>query len=150
MQFQQEPSTSEWEVMKVIWTLDKATSLSISQVLKNTMNWENSTTKTLLGRLVKKGYLKTHREGNRFLYEPLISQEDGANNRITNLAESFCPKSRGQAIVHLIEHLQLSVTDKDLLLEAIKQKEFKENLSCTCLSGCLCEDGQCNCGHHQQ
>lgn len=48
MQIKQEPSSAEWEVLKVIWTLDKPTSRSISTVLKETQNWENATTKTLL------------------------------------------------------------------------------------------------------
>ena len=147
MTLKQEPSTAEWEVMKVIWTIDKATSRSVSQVLKDTMDWENATTKTLLGRLVKKGYLNTHKEGNRFIYEPTIDEQEGSNTRLIDVASSFCNQSKGKAIAHLIEEMELSFEDKELLVETIAKKSFQENLSCSCLSGCQCEPGHCTCGH---
>ena len=143
----QEPSSAEWEVMKVIWTLDHPTSRSVSQVLKDTMDWENATTKTLLGRLVKKGYLKTHREGNRFIYEATLDEQEGANSRLYDLASSFCNMSKGKAIANLIDQLELSVDDQALLEDALRHKQFKETLACNCLTGCACEPGNCTCGH---
>ena len=147
MSIKQEASSAEWEVMKVIWTLKEPTSRSVSQVLKDTMDWENATTKTLLGRLVKKGYLKTHKDGNRFIYEALISEEDGVNNRLLDAADTFCTKARGRSIANLIDHLQLSYEDRDLIMQAMNNKEFKKSLDCTCLTGCQCQPGQCHCGH---
>lgn len=146
----QEPSSAEWEVMKVIWTIDTATSRSVSQILKDTMNWENATTKTLLGRLVKKGYLKTHKEGNRFVYEPTVEEQEGSNSRLVDVASSFCNHSKGKAIAHLIEEMDLSTDDRQLLLDTIAHKTFKEQLNCSCLSGCECEPGHCTCGHNHR
>ncbi|ARW18982.1 Transcriptional repressor CopY [Pediococcus pentosaceus] len=50
-----EISQSEWETMRVIWTLQKATSHQIIEILEEKLGWKASTTKTYLGRLVKKG-----------------------------------------------------------------------------------------------
>lgn len=147
MNFKQEPSSAEWEVMKVIWTLDKPTSRSISDVLKDTMDWENATTKTLLGRLVKKGYLKTHREGNRFVYEATVEEQEGANSRLFEVASSFCNKSKGKAIANLIDSLDLSIDDQQLLIDTINNKTFYESLNCNCLTGCQCEPDNCTCSH---
>ena len=47
-------SDSEWEVMRVIWTLGQANAQQITQILADSMDWKVATVKTLLGRLVKK------------------------------------------------------------------------------------------------
>lgn len=150
MSLKQEPSSAEWEVMKVIWTLDNPTSRSISEILKDTMDWENATTKTLLGRLVRKGYLKTHREGNRFIYEPTVNEQEGANSRLYDVASSFCNQSKGKAIANLIDNLDLSIDDEQLLLDSIRKKHFYESLDCNCLTGCQCKPGNCTCSHTHQ
>ncbi len=145
-----EASQAEWEVLRVVWSVDKATSKNVSEVLKETQNWENATTKTLLGRLVKKGYLKTHKEGNRFVYEATIDEQEGVNNRLLELTDTFCSQSRGVAIAELIRQYKLSKEDKRMIEEAMAQKEFFDTLECTCLSSCTCEANQCKCGHHHQ
>lgn len=150
MTIKQEPSSAEWEVMKVIWLMDEPTSRSVSQVLKDTMKWENATTKTLLGRLVKKGYLKTHKTGNRFIYEPTIDEQEGSNSRLIEVASSFCNQSKGKAIAHLIQEMELSIQDQQLLLDTISNKTFVESLGCSCLTGCQCEPNHCTCGHHRK
>ncbi|WZU02181.1 BlaI/MecI/CopY family transcriptional regulator [Erysipelothrix sp. D19-032] len=76
--------------MRVIWSLDEATRPRRFEVLKDTQNWEVATTKTLLGRLVKKGYLDTRKDGNRFIYLPLVTEEESVSNRVDKLFTSIC------------------------------------------------------------
>ena len=45
-------SDSEWEIMRVIWTLGQTTAQEITQILADSMDWKPATIKTLLGRLV--------------------------------------------------------------------------------------------------
>ncbi|KRL81826.1 hypothetical protein FC36_GL001421 [Ligilactobacillus equi DSM 15833 = JCM 10991] len=47
-------SSAEWEVMRVIWTLNSASSRQIIDQLQTKMNWSPSTVKTLLRRLTEK------------------------------------------------------------------------------------------------
>ncbi|MCG4283075.1 BlaI/MecI/CopY family transcriptional regulator, partial [Lacticaseibacillus saniviri] len=56
---QAEISQSEWEVMRVIWTLGSATTHDLTAILEEKMGWKSATTKTFLGRLVKKQALST-------------------------------------------------------------------------------------------
>lgn len=137
-------SAAEWEVLRVIWSLDEATSRSVSEVLKETQNWEVATTKTLLGRLVKKGYLKTTKEGNHFVYTATLSEKESVNRRVNRLFDSICQAGIGKAIASVIEDYDLSVSDKQLILEALNNKAFKAKLNCDCLTK---DDGTCNCDH---
>lgn len=144
-----EASAAEWEVLRVVWSLDDASSRSVSDVLKSTQNWENATTKTLLGRLVKKGYLKTEKIGNKFIYHSVMAQQDGVNNRFSELMDSVCAKTRGQALVSIIDMYELSLDDRDAIIKALDKKHFTHDLQCQCLGGCNCEEGKCTCNHNQ-
>lgn len=65
-------SDSEWEVMRVIWTLGQTTAQEITSILGDSMDWKPATVKTLLGRLVKKEVIWTEQEGkNSFITQPL-------------------------------------------------------------------------------
>lgn len=141
-----EASAAEWEVLRVVWSLENASSKSVSDILKETQDWENATTKTLLGRLVKKGYLRTEKEGNRFIYHATIEQQEGVNNRTHELMDSLCSTTRGKAIANIISEYDLSESDKDLIMEAIQSKTFQKELKCQCLGNCSCSGGICTCG----
>ena len=69
-------SDAEWEIMRVIWTNEPVTSRTITEVLSEKMDWKAATIKTLIGRLVEKGFVSTEANGNRFLYSALISEEE--------------------------------------------------------------------------
>lgn len=142
-----EASPSEWEVLRVVWSLEKATSRAIGEILQNKEDWANATTKTLLGRLVKKGYLKTKKEGNRFIYTATVDEITGITCRLDDVVESLCAQSMGNAISHIINENPLSQKDIDMILEAIHQKQATQDIQCTCLSRCDCGLKACNCHH---
>ncbi len=143
-----EASPSEWEVLRVVWSLEKATSRAISKILLEKEAWANATTKTLLGRLVKKGYLKTKKEGNRFIYTATVDEITGITCRLDDVVESLCAQSMGNAITHIINENPLSQEDIDMILKTIKEKEATEEIQCSCLSRCDCGLSTCIC--HQK
>lgn len=49
-------SDAEWEVMRIIWTLETASSSEVIKELQAKKDWSESTIKTLMGRLVQKAY----------------------------------------------------------------------------------------------
>ncbi|MDU2622734.1 MAG: family 1 glycosylhydrolase, partial [Streptococcus lutetiensis] len=78
-------SKSEWEIIRVIWTKDAATSGQILDVLGEKNSWTASTVKTLLKRLVDKGYLTRKRSGKAFLYSSLLSEQEAMNQQADDL-----------------------------------------------------------------
>ncbi len=68
MELSSKITDSEWEVMRVVWTLNEATSNDIIDVLEKKKDWKPATTKTFIGRLVKKGILETKKQGKRYIY----------------------------------------------------------------------------------
>ena len=69
-------SDAEWEVMRIIWTLDEVKSSEIIDQLSEKMSWTESTIKTLIRRLVDKGLVKIKKEGRAYIYSATVSENE--------------------------------------------------------------------------
>ncbi|MBF8808293.1 MAG: CopY/TcrY family copper transport repressor [Enterococcus lacertideformus] len=136
-------SDSEWEIMRVIWTLGQTTAQEITQILADSMAWKPATVKTLLGRLVKKEALWTEQEGKKFVYHPKVSEEDTLKNVTENLFSHICAKKIGGTIADLIEEATLTQDDIKKILVQLNKKEPVVTIECNCVPG------QCQCKEHQ-
>ncbi len=67
-------STAEWAVMKVVWDAGALALGDIHERLAGERRWAYSTVKTLVRRLVAKGWLEYQEVGNSFLYRPAVSR----------------------------------------------------------------------------
>ena len=78
-------SPAEWKVMKIVWEQKEGAARDIYSVAGERHGWAVATVKTLLRRLVDKGYLHTKRVGNSYLYRPSRS----AVTTLNAAAETF-------------------------------------------------------------
>lgn len=136
-------SNAEWEIMRVVWTKEETTSSQILEILEQKTDWTASTVKTLLKRLVDKGYLATQRSGKSFLYSALVSEEEAINRQADELFDKFCQRKHTAIIKHLVETTLMTMADindlQALLLS--KKEEALEEVSCNCIPGqCRCKD----------
>ena len=122
-------SKAEWKVMKVVWELRKAMAREIYSIAGREHSWTPATVKTLLNRLVEKGYVTTTRIGNGFVYRPtegaLSTLQIAADALLTNAVEGMT----GPLLAHMVERTSLSEEDLDALqqLIAAKKKALKES-----------------------
>ncbi|MFB1052037.1 CopY/TcrY family copper transport repressor [Paraliobacillus sp. JSM ZJ581] len=135
---------AEWEVMRVVWTLHQATSKDIIDVLRFKKNWKQATAKTLIGRLVQKGLLKTEKEGRRYIYSAVVDEIESIKVLEQRLFNRICNKEVGSAIANMIAEATLSHSDVDLLEQTLNRKksEAVDEVKCNCVPG------QCQCKSH--
>ena len=136
-------SNAEWEIMRVVWTKEETTSSQILEILEQKTDWTASTVKTLLKRLVDKGYLATQKSGKSFLYSALVSEEEAINRQADELFDKFCQRKYTAIIKHLVETTLMTMADindlQALLLS--KKEEALEEVPCNCIPGqCRCKD----------
>lgn len=136
-------SDAEWEVMRVVWTTHPITSKEIGTILEEKMQWKLATTKTLIGRLVKKGMLKTEARGRQFDYYPAVSEESSVKEAADSLLNQVCTKKVGATIKMMMEDSVLSQEDLSALEKLIQQKKETAPL----VVPCGCTPGQCSCKH---
>lgn len=134
-------SDAEWEVMHVVWANIQVTSRDVIDVLKNKMDWKESTIKTLIGRLVDKEALETKREGRAFIYSAKISEEDTVNRYSEDILNRVCNKKHLLVLKDLIGEAHLSQSGIE---ELINQLEDKKEAAPEIVA-CDCAPGQCDC-----
>lgn len=138
-------SDAEWEVLRVLWTLDSATSREVSEHFKQIKNWEPATTKTLISRLVKKGFVTADKEDKAYIYRPVVSEKEGTHKRIFEAFDSICAQEIGNTLNKILQHYDLSHADKQQLLETLNHKNTVDVVACNCVSTCQCENDMCSC-----
>ncbi|WP_138418018.1 CopY/TcrY family copper transport repressor [Aquibacillus sediminis] len=141
---------AEWEVMRVVWTLQQATSKDIIEVLQSKKNWKQATAKTLIGRLVQKGMLDTEKDGKRYLYTAAVDENESVKMLQDRLFERICNKEVGKTIATMILESTLSHDDIKLLEKNLEMKKSQavEEVKCNCVPGqCQCK-GHLHQNHH--
>lgn len=142
----QDMSTAEWELMRVIWTMHEAGSSDIIRAIQGKKDWTESTIKTLLRRLVKKEVLTTRKVGRKFIYQPLIGEDEAMDQMTAETFDRLCRMKRGRAISKLIADTMLSQTDIQELQQVLAEKvaTAPEKVACDCIAPMSCE----NCEDH--
>ena len=132
---------AEWEVMRVVWANDRVTSKKVISILKEKMDWTQSTIKTILGRLVGKGVLNTEQEGRKFIYTANIVEKEAVRDFAEDIFNRICKKKVGNVIGSIIEDHVLSFDDIDRLEKIL---EIKKSFAVEEVD-CQCTEGQCDC-----
>lgn len=130
-------SPSEWEVMRVIWTLGSVKTSMIIQIMKEKTGWHASTTKTLLARLTKKEFLVPEKQGREFCYQAKISEDAAIDQAAYDLFSNICSMHVGPALNKLLNEVEISQSDIETLQKTLakKEKTAPEQITCNCLSG---------------
>jgi BlaI family transcriptional regulator, penicillinase repressor len=116
-------SAAEWKVMKIAWELKKAMAREIYVIAGERHGWTSGTVKTLLKRLCDKGYLKTTKVGNGFVYRPARSAISVLRAAADTLLGNAVPEASGPLLAHMVEKSSLSGEDLDALQKLIDAKK---------------------------
>ncbi len=93
-------SDSEWDVMESIWAAGACTAADVIRRLRATHDWNHSTIRTLLARLVEKGALAYDVQGSRYVYRAAVSR----GQCVRREGRSFLEKVFGGDVAALVAH----------------------------------------------
>ena len=128
-------SDSEWEVMRIVWTLGETNTKQILNELQAKKDWTDSTIKTLIRRLVQKGWLNAKQDGRRYIYTATVNQTEMMYNEAKTLLNGMCDMHKGEVILKLLEDSPVSKGDLMKMKKEISQKEktAPKMVPCNCL-----------------
>jgi len=109
-------SEAESVVMQVFWARGGLASEEVVDALGHG-KWQESTIKTLLNRLLKKGALRARKENRRYLYSPVLTRDEWLSAE----SHGFVDRLFGGRIAPLVSFFsqQRKLTKKDV--EELKQ-----------------------------
>ena len=117
---------SELELLKELW---QESPLSGPELIARTLahtDWDESTAKTLLTRLVTKGVIS--REGKRrsYLYSPLLTKNDYQREAATHLAAQVFDNSAAELVTFFVRQRKLSASDLAELRKILEELDVNE------------------------
>ena len=113
-------SEAESVVMAVLWRGSPRSAEEVIAELSRDQDWQVSTIKTLLGRLVKKGAVRAAKDGRRFSYSPVLTREAWVQGQSASLLERVFDGRLAPLIAHFTQTRKLSrkdIADVKRLLE---------------------------------
>ena len=78
---------TEWDLLEVLWSRERATAREVAEVLAKKRGWAVSTVKTLLDRMVQKDLVAARQVGNVWEYEPAVRAVDARRSAGSELVE---------------------------------------------------------------
>ena len=101
-------SAAEWKVMNTVWRLKRCAAREVCEAAQAEFGWSASTVKTLLRRLVEKGYLQTTQVGNSFLYRPARPALSALRRAADTLLQNALEGTVGPLLAHMVKTSRLS------------------------------------------
>ena len=124
---QKDISKAEWKVMKIVWELRKAMAREVYTIAGERHSWSPGTVKTILRRLVVKGYLSTTQVGNGFVYRPAQSALSTLRSAADTLLKNTIEGTTGPLLAHMVEQTSLSEDDLNVIQKLIDAKKQSLN-----------------------
>ena len=117
-------SRREREVINLVFTKGSATVGDIHSALTDHPSY--AATRMVLQRLHKKGALRVHREGKKYIYSPAMPKEKAGATAFRNLLDTFFTGSASRAVSALLGDRQ-SLSDEEIdELEALIKRAKEE------------------------
>lgn len=95
-------SRREREIMNALYSMGNATAAQILEAIPNPPS--NTTIRTLLTILEKKGHIRHTSDGPRFVYEPCVARGEMGRRAIGTLLKTFFDNSVERAVLALLTH----------------------------------------------
>jgi BlaI family transcriptional regulator, penicillinase repressor len=119
-------SDAEWEVMEAIWGRGGATAADVIGALAGRRDWNHSTIRTMLARLVTKGALRHEGDGPRYLYRPAVTRKRCVRDESRSFVERVFGGDVGSLLVHYVRESKLEPKDLEPLRRLLDEKLGKE------------------------
>jgi BlaI family penicillinase repressor len=114
---------AEWQVMEVVWSKSPIEAIEVAEVLFDRTGWRPTTVKTLLHRLVKKGFLAFEQVGNRYRYRPLVSRDESLRQASESFVERFFGGEPLPMMMHFVKNAKLRPKDFEQLRRLLDEAE---------------------------
>ena len=118
-------SDAESQVMKVLWTSAPLSAEDVAARLAGAQDWQLTTVKTLLNRLLKKGAVSAEQDGRRYLYAPLLARTDWVHAESLTLLDRLFGGSLAPLVAHFSSRRKLKAADVAALKKLIAEYEKK-------------------------
>jgi BlaI family penicillinase repressor len=113
----------ELAIMKVIWTLEKATVRDVYESLRAQRTIAYTTVMTMMKILEDKGYLKKTRVERAYVYKPSRPRQQVVGAMVRDFVERVFDGATAGLLLHLARDGRLSKAERDRIRRVIEEVE---------------------------
>ena len=116
-------SDSEWDVMEPIWDAGSCRASDVIGRLRATHDWNHSTIRTLLARLVEKGALTYEVDGSRYIYHAAVTREQCVRQKSQTFLQKAFSGDVGALVAHFVSEATLDQKQIEQLRQLLDQQK---------------------------
>lgn len=116
-------SAAESQVMEALWRGGPLTPEEIIAATAKANDWGAGTVRTLIARLLRKGFLAGARQEDGYVYKPLISRTDYVGSETQLLLDRLFGGEVTPLVAHFVSAQKLTTADVKKLKKLIREME---------------------------
>ena len=121
------PTELELTILKILWRNGSSTVRQVCDALAQFRPLAMTSVTTVMNIMADKGYLQRSKQGGRYQYQPLLSEEKTSRGMMGDLVERVFDGSAATAMVNLLEASDLDDTELKEISRLIRQKAKEQN-----------------------
>jgi BlaI family penicillinase repressor len=114
-------SDAEWEVMKALWQDGAMAMGDIHSRVIRERDWAYSTVKTIVRRLVEKGWVDYRQMGNSFLYRPAVPRQRAVRRAVREFSRRVLDGVLSPFVAYFAEEEEITEADLRQLEDLIRR-----------------------------
>jgi predicted transcriptional regulator len=121
----QSPTLTDAELrpMEVLWQRGSATVAEVVEALPERLGLSYSTVLTTLRILEQKGYVRHTKEGQAYVYHPVVNRSQAQKKAVKHILSRFFNNSPELLVMNLLETDQIDPEDLERIQRLINQGE---------------------------
>lgn len=113
----------ESDVMQAVWRIAPCTVEAVHEIVSRNHKLKETSTRTLLRRLEKKGYLTHESDGRAYVYRAVEPARNIAARAVRQIIDRFCRGSVEELVSGMVEAKTLSEGEMEKLEEFVRRRK---------------------------
>jgi predicted transcriptional regulator len=122
-------TNTELMILQVLWDQGEATRRQVADVLyPGGSEAHYATVQNLLGRLERKGFVRSNRDGNVLVFTATVDRDELIRRRLQGLADKLCGGAAAPLIMNLVRSQPLSAAEVEQLSAFLREQRRRLKL----------------------
>jgi predicted transcriptional regulator len=122
-------TNTELTILQVLWDQGETTRRQIADVVyPGGSEAHYATVQNLLGRLERKGFVRSNREGNVLVFTATVDRDELIRRRLQGLADKLCGGAAAPLIMNLVRSQPLSAAEVEQLSTFLREQRRRLKL----------------------
>ena len=116
-------TNTELAILQVLWDQGETTRRQVADVVyPGGSEAHYATVQNLLGRLERKGFVRSNRDGNVLVFTATVDREELIRRRLQSLADQLCGGAAAPLIMNLVRSQPLSAVEVEQLSTFLREQ----------------------------